>query len=347
MAGGDQTTNDTTTNSTKDSKRRRPKLRERSPRLQRGVDLAVYLAVRTLAAGFGMLSVRQTRRLAAAMSSLMMRLPPKIVRRAVAEQNLCAAFPDWSDRDRAVCIRRMYAHLIRMAVEYVQFPRHITLETCREVMVFRNRKASVRAACSGRPVLMLGGHFGNWEASLAAFGVFGFPMGVVARKLDNPFLEAWMDRERSRFGHKLYWKRGGYDGLLELLQAGGNLALLCDQDAGRRGVFCDFFGRPASTVKSLALLAIEHDALLVVGYGRRLPDDARCRWTRYEIGCEAVLDPRDHADDPAAVTRLTEGYTAALERAIRRSPEQYFWVHRRWKSEPRRRKAAVPRRRAA
>ena len=120
--------------------------------------------------------------------------------------------------------------------------------------------------------------------------------------------------------------------MLDLLKAGGSLALLCDQDAGVRGVFCDFFGRPASTFKSLALLALEHDALIVCGYGRRLPDDfSESRWTRFEIGCEDVIDPRElTSSDP--VGEITRRYTAALEKSVRRAPEQYFWVHRRWKT---------------
>ena len=309
-----------------------------SRRLSPVVDLAVYGAVRTVCAVLGMLNVRTTRLLARGLAHLLMRMPAKLARRDVARENLAAAFPHWDPARIDRCLFEMYVHLGRLVAEFVQFPRQVTLETCREVMVFRNRRASVRALCSGRPVLLLGGHFGNWEASTMAFGLFGFPMGVVARKLKNPHLEAWLDRERRRSGHRLYWKRGGYDGMLELLEAGGNLGLLCDQDAGSRGIFCDFFGRPASTIKSLALLAIQHDALVVVGYGRRLPDAPEARWARYEIGCEAVLDPRDYADRRDAVPAMTQAYTEALERSVRRSPEQYFWVHRRWKSQPRVRK---------
>ena len=299
---------------------------------------AVYVVVRLAAACIGMLTDAGSRRLARWLGAVCMRVPAKLVRRDVALENVRASFPDWSESQVQACVAAMYVHFGRLVTEFVQFPRRVTLQNCREVMVFRNRRASVKALCSGRPVLVLGGHFGNWEASMTAFGLFGFPMGVVARQLKNPHIEAWMDRERRRSGHKLYWKRGGYDGMLELLQAGGNLGLLCDQDAGRRGVFVDFFGRPASTIKSLALLALQHDAIVVVGYGRRLPDRPGARWAQFEIGCEAVLDPRDYADRRDAVAAMTLGYTEALERSVRRSPEQYFWVHRRWKTPPRVRK---------
>ena len=297
-----------------------------------------YLAFRSMCCVVGMLSPRQTRSLAEALTALIWRLPEKVSRAHVARENLRTAFPyaepEWIEQTR----RAMWVHLFRMVAEMIQFERKLTLENCREVVVFRNRRESVKAMCTGRNVLVLGGHFGNWEASMMTFGIFGFPMGVVARDLDNPLLHRWFANARERTGHRLYAKQGGYDGMTDLLKQGGSLALLCDQDAGRRGVFVDFFGKPASTFKSLALLAIEYDALIVCGYGRRLDDDFQLsRWTRFEIGCEAVIDSRD-ADPSDPVGDLTRRYTAALEQSVRRAPEQYFWVHRRWKSEPKARK---------
>ena len=114
--------------------------------------------------------------------------------------------------------------------------------------------------------------------------------------------------------------------------------VLCDQDAGPRGVFVNFFGSPASTFKSIALLALEYDALIMVGYSIRRPAGRGHQfWSKFEVGCEAVIDPRNlTSQDP--VGEITQLYTLALERAIRRAPEQYFWVHRRWKSEPKKRK---------
>lgn len=130
--------------------------------------------------------------------------------------------------------------------------------------------------------------------------------------------------------------------MVEFLQRRGNLALLCDQDAGKRGLFVPFFGQPASTFKSIALLALQYEAVIVVGYAVRLPDDFKNnRWVRFEQGCEAVIDARDF-QGPDAIRELTAAYTEALENAIRRAPEQYFWVHRRWKSQSRPRKRQMP-----
>jgi KDO2-lipid IV(A) lauroyltransferase len=297
---------------------------------------AEYFAFRGITCLLAILSVPQTVRCAERIAWLLTLRPlRKLSRYHVAAENIRQAFgPDLTDDQVHDLIRRMWIHLFRLVAEVVQLPRKMTLTNCREVIVFRNRKPVLKALCSGRPVFILGGHFGNWEVSTATFGMFGFPMGIVARKLDNPLIHKWFFESRAESGHQVLLKRGGWDGIVELLQAGGNLGLLCDQDAGPRGVFVDFFGRPASTFKSIALMALEYKALIVVGYGLRLPDNfEHARWVRYEIGCEEVIDPLEVPYTRETVRDITQRYTAALERAIRRAPEQYFWLHRRWKTQ--------------
>uniref|UniRef100_A0A7C2PA30 Lipid A biosynthesis acyltransferase n=1 Tax=Schlesneria paludicola TaxID=360056 RepID=A0A7C2PA30_9PLAN len=265
-------------------------------------------------------------------------LPRKWSRYAVSSENVRRALgPDATESEVEAVVRRMWVHLFRTVVELVQSPRKLHLHSYRTACRLTGIAPTVESLLSGRRVLLLAGHFGNWEVALAVFGIWGFPLGVVAREMDNPLLDAWFRRFRENVGHRLLPKKGGYEDMLEILRRGGNVALLCDQDAGSRGVFVDFFGVPASTFKSIALLALEYDALLVVGTSVRLPDDFTvARWARFEICGEDVIDPRTlTTNDP--VREITQRYTAALERAIRRAPEQYFWVHRRWKSEPRKR----------
>ena len=131
-------------------------------------------------------------------------------------------------------------------------------------------------------------------------------------------------------------KSGASTQLVEELSAGNSVSLLCDQDAGRRGVFVDFFGKPASTFKSIALLALQYDAIIVVGGAWRLPDDEQyeSRWTQFELATEDVIDSREFTTADAVV-KITQEFTTALESLVRRAPDQYFWVHRRWKSAPR------------
>jgi len=299
-----------------------------------------YTVFRILVSVIEALSLRQSVRLAKALAFVMVRVVPrKLTRYDVARSNIRLAFGDrYTDRQIDELIYRMWVHLFRMVTEIVQLPRKLRLGNCADVIRFRNRDLAVRALSTGRPVIVLSGHYGNWEMANAAFGFFGFRMGVVARDLDNPYLHEWFRRFRQYTGHQLLSKKGGYDRMLRILEQGGHLAMLADQDAGSRGLFVDFFGRPASTFKSIALLAIQHRALIVVGYARRLPDDFENNfWVRYELGCEEIIDPLAITGDDE-LREVTERFTKALERAVRLSPEQYFWVHRRWKSAPRRRK---------
>ena len=260
-------------------------------------------------------------------------LPRKMTRYKVSSENIRTALgADTSDAEVDRIIHEMWVHLFRVIVEIAQLPNKVRLYNCADVIRFYNRELSVHALSQGRPVIFLSGHFGNWELANTTFGCFGYPTGVVARDLDNPWLHRWFERFRQHTGHRLISKNGGSDLMVQFLEAGGTLGLLGDQDAGRRGLFVDFFGKPASTFKSIALLAHEYDAIIAVAYARRLPDDFRnARWTQFELGCEAIFDPRDYGMN---IEGLTQDYTKALEAAVRKAPEQYFWVHRRWKSVP-------------
>ncbi len=299
-----------------------------------------YLVFRWIVCLIECLPLRTSVRLATTLATVLQYgLPRKWTRYHVTRENLQRAFGEqvneaWIDRTAY----RMWVHLFRTVVELVQAPRKLHRQTYHDVCEFIDLSFTNETILSGRRVLLLGGHFGNWEVANGLFGVWGFPMGVVAREMDNPLLDDWFRRYREGYGHRLLEKKGGYDDLLAVLQRGGNVALLCDQDAGSRGLFVDFFGHPASTFKSIALLAIEYDALIMVGGAIRQPDDfTHHRWARFQVDAEAIIDPRTiTSHDP--VGEITQQYTTALENLIRRAPEQYFWLHRRWKSEPRQRR---------
>jgi KDO2-lipid IV(A) lauroyltransferase len=195
---------------------------------------------------------------------------------------------------------------------------------------------------SDRPALLVSAHFGNFELAGYAFGALGFKTYAIARALDNPYLERFVLRLRQVTGQTILDKNRDYDRILAVLAAGGKVGSLADQDAGPKGVFVDFFGRPASTHKAIALMAIEFGATIVVlglprvsreGRGSLAPP-AGMEATYYAAEVEEVIDPREYAGRPDAVPAITARYTAALERMIRRHPEQYFWLHRRWKHQP-------------
>ena len=187
-----------------------------------------------------------------------------------------------------------------------------------------------RGAAGGRPLLFVTGHFGNWELGGYTLGLLGFSTFAIARKLDNPYLNDFLlHRFRQRIGQRILYKDGDFERIQAALAASGVIATLGDQDAGQRGQFVDFFGRPASTHKAVALLALEFNAVMVVIGVPRIGEPMR-----YEVAVEDVILPEEYAGRPDAVRAITQRFTAALERMVRRAPEQYFWLHRRWKHEP-------------
>ena len=313
----------------------------------RGRHRLEYIVFRAIVCVVGMLSPTRGRDLAEGLALVFTRmLPRKLTRYEVARDNLRQALgPDVSDRAIDEHIHRMWVHLFRVVIEITQLPRKVRDDNFLEVIHYgHGRQACWRAFTSGRPVLVVGGHFGNWEVANTMFGLFGIPMGVVARDLDNPHLHRWFKQFREHTGHRMFSKDGASQQMLPLLAQRGHIALLCDQDAGPRGLFVDFFGKPASTFKSIALVALEHRALICVGGAFRLPDRFRGidiagpLWPRFELVCEEIIDP-EAIDSSDPVNEITRRYTAALERLIRRAPDQYFWVHRRWKSAPQLRRA--------
>jgi Kdo2-lipid IVA lauroyltransferase/acyltransferase len=180
---------------------------------------------------------------------------------------------------------------------------------------------------SGRPMLFVTGHFGNWELAGYAMGLLGFRIHAIARPLDNPYLDAFLRSFRERTGQRLLAKHGDFERMDQLLREGGMLATLADQDAGQRGLFVDFFGRPASTHKAVALMALENNVVMIVAGMPRLAG-------QYHIWPIDIIDPAEYDRTPDAIRAITQRFTTGLETLIRHAPEQYFWVHRRWKHQP-------------
>ena len=306
-------------------------MRRRRPAL----DFVVYLAVRLVVCLSQMMSVEQSYGFARLLSSLLYRVDAR--HRRVGMENLRLAFGDrYDEPQRDAIIRGVYRHFCMMLMEILHIPRKLHPTTWRRTITLVGHEEVLDRLITGGPLIMLTGHFGNWEMAGYLFGVFGFPPHSVARPLDNPYLDRFLRTFRERTGQRMIAKKGGYDEMLDVLRRGGVLSFLADQDAGERGMFVDFFGRPASTHKAIALLAIEHKAPVVVGYARRVGPGFR-----YEVGCTELIDPTEWTGTPDDARLLTQRYTAALEDIIRRDPDQYLWLHRRWKHQPKAKKPRV------
>lgn len=256
------------------------------------------------------------------------------IRGAVLEENLGLAYPDLSGPARRRLGRQMWEHLILLVAEMAHTPRKLHDTNWRRYVTVVNGRPLCQALLSDRPTLLVSAHFGNFEMAGLVLGILGFRTHTVARTLDNPFLAAWLDRSRRVTGQQIVPKKGGYEQIVGVLASGGSMVFLADQYAGSKGCWVDFFGRPASTHKAIALLSLANDARLIVCSARRL-----ARPLHIEMCVEAVYDPLAAAPELRDVKALTQWYTEKLESLIRRAPEQYWWVHRRWKDH--RRKTAA------
>jgi KDO2-lipid IV(A) lauroyltransferase len=219
-----------------------------------------------------------------------------------------------------------------MLIEMILIPRKLHLSNMEWHVRYPNpsdRWVGIQWFKSKRPLLTVTGHLGNWELLSYTMGMYGFRGGIIARRLDNPYLDRFLKRFRSGTGQAVLDKHEDYEEIQRSLAAGQHLGILGDQDAGPRGVFVKFFGRPASTHKSIALLSLEYSAPIVV-----LAAIRRKRPLHYDIHLADIILPEDYAHLPQAVRAITERHTKALEKLVRIDPSQYFWLHRRWKSQP-------------
>src|SRR6266481_5165173 len=257
--------------------------------------------------------------------------------RKVAEENLRHAFPErLSARQIDRLVRRTYRHFCGVFLEIIHLTRHVNPYNWKHFLKMPRKAKLAEWLLSGRPLLIVTGHFGNWEMAGHGLGLVGFTGHAVARPLDNPYLDDYLRRFRESTGQKLLAKHGDFAKMQSILDSAGVIATLADQDAGARGVFVDFFGRPASTHKAIALLALEHHVPLVVVGARKIREPMT-----YELLIEDYILPEDYRDRPDAVVALTQRFTSALERIVRQAPEQYFWLHRRWKHQPTRARKKV------
>lgn len=249
-------------------------------------------------------------------------------RRRVALDNLALVFGDTlSPAARATVARESFQHLGITAVECCRLffgPAERLLGRVRA----RGAEHIEQAMARGRGIFFLTAHFGNWELLAATHGLAGFGLSVVVRPLDNPYLDALIARARERSGLRAISKREAVQGVRAALARGECIGILLDQDAGRAGVFVPFLGHAASTSRSLAVLALKTRAPVVPAFIHRLHDG----------GHELVVEP----EIPLVITGdldhdilvNTARFTEAIERHVRAHPEQWFWVHRRWKSRP-------------
>jgi KDO2-lipid IV(A) lauroyltransferase len=295
--------------------------------LRQGFDFAVYVMVRVIIALVQAVPLTVCERGAAVLATLAARVLR--IRYQVVDENLRIAFPKLTEPERADIAWRMWKHLFLMGAEIAHTPRKVHRTNWREHSHIADLATFVRTLLSGRPLVVISAHYGNFELGGYLMGLFGFPTYTVARKLDNPYLDSWVNRFRGRTGQFMLPKRGSGEAIRRVLDSGGILTLLGDQAAGKKGCWVNFFSRPASTHKAVSLFSLGSDAPTMVSYARRLGKPLE-----YEVGPRAIVDPLQPGFSLRTVPLLAQWYTDQLENLIRDAPDQYWWLHRRWKGQP-------------
>jgi Kdo2-lipid IVA lauroyltransferase/acyltransferase len=296
-------------------------------RTRRVVDYLVYLVVRILICFIQGMQMRTAQQLSRSAAWLLAHVLG--VRRGVVDDNLHHAFPDLTPVERDSLTQRMWEHLFLLVYEVTQASRKIHQTNWRQFARLHDMDRAVRLLLAGRPTVIVTAHFGNFEIGGFMLGILGFPTYTVARTLDNRYLDRFINRFRGATGQFIIPKNGGYDQILDVLARGGIMSFLADQYAGPKGCWVDFFGRPASAHKAIALLSLEHDAPIMVCSAKR-----RERPMEFDVTLTAVADPRDTGNDVGTMRELTQWYISRLEEMVRQAPDQYWWLHRRWKEPP-------------
>ncbi|MEO8587370.1 MAG: lysophospholipid acyltransferase family protein [Acidobacteriota bacterium] len=246
-------------------------------------------------------------------------------RRNLARANLARAFPEMPPEEVDALSVRVFEHFGGVAAELFRALSHDPADALERIETVGAAVAK-EAFATGRGVFFLTAHLGNWEWAALGTGALGISVGVVARPLDNPLLDTTLTRLRSSMGNTVIQKRDATRAMLRALRSGGAIGILNDQHAHPPdAVTAPFFGRPAATSSALARLADRTEALVVPTYAIRV---APARW---RLTYEPALDVRTLSLEERGVESLTARLNGILESMVRRHPEQWLWLHNRWR----------------
>jgi Kdo2-lipid IVA lauroyltransferase/acyltransferase len=249
--------------------------------------------------------------------------------RHVGMRNLALAFPEMPDRERKRILRGEFASLGRQLAEVCQFPRY-TKENIEQVIVYDGLDNYLNAHARGKGVLFLTAHFGGWELSAFSHSLHGYWMHVVMRPMDNLYLDRMLQAIRMRHGNKVVSKDDFVRGLLAAMRAGEVVGILMDTNmTPPQGIFVDFFGIPACTASGPARIALRTDAAVVPTF--TIWDESI---GKYRLRFDPALELIRNGDLEADIAANTQMFTKVIEDYVRKYPDQWLWVHRRWKTRP-------------
>src|SRR5882762_5271388 len=249
--------------------------------------------------------------------------------RRVGMRNLEMAFPEMPAKLRRRILRGEFVSLGRQLAEFCLFPSY-TPENVGRVVIYDGFENFERARAKGKGVLFLTGHLGGWELSSFFHSLQGHPLQIVMRGLDNPYVDRLVQSYRTMHGNSVVDKDDFVRGLLGAMKKGETVGILMDTNmTPPQGVFVDFFGIPACTASGLARIAMRTDAAVVPGF---TVWDSKLR--KYILHFDPAVELIRTGDDQADIVANTAKFTKVIEAFIRKYPDQWLWVHRRWKTRP-------------
>ncbi len=302
---------------------RKKKKRKRNP----VKDYLQYIALRVLVLFLYLFDVETNLRTACFLGRMLFKHYHRGRKRAL--DNLRASYPDKSEQWIWQTARRSFEHIVMLAVDVLFTPRLVKKYNWRDYSRFKTTERAKWLMKQGDGLVMIAAHYANFEILGYMLGIFGFNIYSIARPFDNSFINKWLYGVRERAGQRIIDKKGASELMDKITSGGATLCFIADQDAGRKGIFVDFFGRKASTYKSIALLAVTNNIPIGVGYSRRVGNHFF-----FEICVPRIIFPEEWADKDDPLTWVTAEYTSVIEDFVREDPTQYWWLHRRWKHRP-------------
>lgn len=294
-----------------------------------------YLGARLAAMGLTMFNVDVNLRTAAMIGRAMYAWDKR--HRDRASRSIALSFPSWSE-DHVQCVcKASFEHFVQLAFEVCHTPRVISRDSWSRHMTAANLGPAMDLLNARKPVILVTGHLGNWEVLGYLLAVIGYEVDAIARPIDNRLINDWLLGIRENKGMRIITKWDATNRMLEVLGRGGALGFISDQNAGDKGMFVPFFGRLASSYKSIGLLAIRQSVPIVCGYAHRTGPGFH-----YELGVADVIRPEDWQGRHDPLYYVTARYARAIEAMVRLRPQQYLWMHRRWKSRPRHERLGKP-----
>ena len=292
------------------------------------IDWLVYVAIRCVAMLFQIFPIDMNLKTCRFMGWIWFQVMRRHRERAMAHLRL-AYGPRLSETQIRQYALKSMQQLTMMAVEVLSTPRLINEWTWPRYIRLKGIERALDMLISQRGAILITGHYGSWELVGFTLATLGFPLTAVMRPLDNPYLNRYLVDARAKRGLRLLYKKGATQNAGDILNSGGILGFIADQNAGHKGLFVNFFGQKASTYKSIGLLAMEHHVPIIVGCARRIGERFQ-----YEIECNRIIQPEEWLNRLDPLLWITQEYTLAIEQLVRQAPEQYLWIHRRWKSRP-------------